>query len=108
VTAEQNKGTPAYTPTPWLISRRSSTAIETGQGMLIASTGGYSDTGRDSEDIHDEQTANAALIVRAVNSHAELLEALETLVRFYRENDAAQVIPEWEKARAAIAKARCS
>jgi hypothetical protein len=53
--------------------------------------------------------ANAAFIVRAVNCHAELVEALEAIVNSdmaLREEDEGRTSPELERARAVIAKAR--
>ena len=60
---------------PWRVSNSSAFAILDGGGHLVASAhnvGYYSDA---------QNKARAALIVRAVNAHAELVAALETLLR---------------------------
>ena len=63
-----------HTPTPWRVftskdGRYLGVGEETGDGILANGYGMWRDG--------DEAIANAALIVRAVNSHAELVAALE-------------------------------
>lgn len=62
-----------YSPLPWKVSERSA--------FDIKHTGIVDDYDRVvcRMDFLDEEQANAAYIVRAVNSHAELLEALKQL-----------------------------
>jgi hypothetical protein len=66
-----------HTPTPWRVftskdGRYLGVGEETGDGILANGYGMWRDG--------DEAIANAALIVRAVNSHAELVAALESAV----------------------------
>lgn len=65
-----------HTPTPWRIDKRCSTLIVAAKDRGICSTGGYSDNSINSEDLLNENKANAELIVRACNSHEALLSAL--------------------------------
>lgn len=100
--------TPAHTPTPWKDSGY--LEIEGPGGLVIANTGPT-----DSMPLA-EQLANTKLIVRAVNSHEALLDALVFVAS--RTNDENQFLldapmhqakQEWDQAmkliRAAIAKA---
>lgn len=61
-----------HTPVPWHINEHSETSIN-GAGILVASCGGYSNNARDPMELHNELKANAAFIVRACNSHDDLL-----------------------------------
>ena len=70
---------PEHTPLPWRISRIASTCIEDENGRTVASCGGYQSH---PEDSNPENQANTHLIVRAVNSHAELVKACETALSF--------------------------
>lgn len=69
-----NETKPQHTPTPWrLLAGTESIAVwsdKTGRYIMIPSP-----QTRD----HDEQIANAAFIVRAVNSHDAMLAALKNL-----------------------------
>ncbi|MBZ5673735.1 MAG: hypothetical protein LAP61_05755 [Acidobacteriia bacterium] len=107
---DQNKSPPVHTPTPWLIEPPSMgfSQITGANGELVfgLAAGGPSEKQPDAV-----CEANAALIVRAVNSHAELLEALENLVadmtssaelKLYISEDDETI----KAARIAIAKAR--
>lgn len=87
-----------HTPVPWCVVPGTS-AIHTEDGLYL---GGANLR-------QGENEANAAFIVRACNSHYELLEALEAL------SEMLYAAPNWmlqryrlpiSKARAAIAKAR--
>lgn len=53
---------------------------------------------------HSEMEANAAFIVRAVNSHAELVAALEAYLAKFELDPWSK--PERDQARAALAKAK--
>ena len=66
-----------HTPTPWTINTRASSLVEYGR-RSICTCGGYSDG---TEETHDENLANAEFIVKAVNNHYQLLEALEACVK---------------------------
>jgi len=73
-----------YTPGPWAINRRCSTAVCCcPDGQAIASCAVYSDNTRDSEELHAEQEANAHLIAAA----PELLEALVRVQNLSAEYD---------------------
>jgi hypothetical protein len=65
-----------HTPTPWAVDEDHPTSVvfEADTEIEICTT----DSGSSAEQGEDE--ANAALIVRAVNSHAALVEALGDLV----------------------------
>ncbi len=78
---------PAHTPTPWAISGFDTTtviAIQDGPNRARQEyvDGRHQYTIARAGDIPGiyERAANAALIVRAVNSHAALVEALEYLI----------------------------
>ena len=103
-----------HTPTPWSIGHSMERNYIYGGGSHLACIGSR----ENGFFIHDdgslnESEANAAFIVRAVNSHDDLLEALEETVRVavvFANCEAAEArggkIPPWlVKARAAIAKA---
>lgn len=64
--------TPAHTPLPWAISNGSAQYIW-GDARWVAATMGVRDA---------EGAANAAFIVRACNSHYQLVEALRELTEF--------------------------
>ena len=103
-----------HTPGPWIVDplEPSKAVVSNEVGDFIADCNpGFE------EDVPDECKANTAMIVRAVNCHAELLEAVETALemadgvadaeqadgRF----DAAESVREYEKfLRAIIAKAK--
>lgn len=68
-----------HTPLPWKIGRVD-TLVTAADQRGICSTGGYADNRIDSEELAEENRANAAFIVRACNSHYDLLEALEALM----------------------------
>ena len=66
-----------HTPTPWLVvpEKLGSYQIRTvDDDVTIAGTFGYG-----ADDRKDQEAANAAFIVRAVNSHDALIEALSYL-----------------------------
>jgi hypothetical protein len=86
-----------HTPTPW---HNENGAILDTNNNLIADTS----DGRDKHGLllpSDIRMNNAALIERAVNSHAELVAALENIAAQPMSNDWAR-----ETARAALARAR--
>lgn len=64
-----------HTPTPWSISKRGVACIcaNTPNSNIIVNCGGW---GNNTHEIIPEQEANAALIVKAVNSHEIYEEAL--------------------------------
>jgi hypothetical protein len=72
---------PMHTPTPWRLSKSRKCLIVGGVDE-IANTSFIR-----ADDAIDSVEANAALIVKAVNSHAAMKEALEKLVKA-NENDA--------------------
>jgi len=63
----------SHTPTPWKRNKRASMLIEN-ENRSVASTGGYQDISR-SDEVHNENEANAAFIVKAVNNHESLEHA---------------------------------
>ena len=102
-----------HTPTPWSIGHSMERNYIYGGGSHLACIGSR----ENGFFIHDdgslnESEANAAFIVRAVNSHDDLLEALETLLALDTDGEAGCRIDPIEygralaMARAAVAKAR--
>jgi len=68
-----------HTPTPWKLDtgpRTGSLCITSGEGSWIC--------GQLDNDGDPQNKANAALIVRAVNSHEELVKALDGTLRLIR------------------------
>ena len=103
------------TPGPWMIQRnadktprldcdRRLTIIDR-RSFFIATV--HADADEHEEVDREEQLANAAFIVRAVNTHAHLLEALKALVSMERTQgvDDDTVDRIMEQAEAAIAAA---
>jgi hypothetical protein len=91
-----------HTPTPWKISKH----IEPGTAWTIEADGGggfICNGWGPGSSIDDD---NAAFIVRAVNSHEELLGACQMLVAMYSDVAPHGQSPVVEQARAAIAKAK--
>lgn len=69
-----------HTPTPWTheeVRTASGRAFRIGAGDILKPTGGACIIYDDYPSGPNERSANAALIVRAVNSHAAMVEALE-------------------------------
>ena len=64
-----------HTATPWRINPRARSTVQTLDGDTVAACGVRSDLSK--PNLHEELEANAALIVRAVNCHEELVAALE-------------------------------
>lgn len=90
------------TPTPWKASKNDEFCIvESVNRKLIADASGHIDM------TDDEAEANAALIVRAVNSHQSLIDALEWYVKHddSGENDG-YYIAGLNAAKAALALAK--
>ena len=93
-----------HTPTPWIVSEDGATIkskwiTSFGTPIMVAELSGYIIGNR-------VQKANAEFIVRAVNAHEELVEAL-TLVFHQAENFEQKAFDMWlEDARAALAKAK--
>jgi len=90
------------TPTPWKASKNDEFCIvESVNRKLIADASGHIDM------TDDEAEANAALIVRAVNSHQSLIDALSEAVNLFRGGDLTneQAHALW-KADAALALAK--
>lgn len=70
-----------HTPTPWEIDPRARTHIVGVNSRHVASTGGYSSNHPDDRDTHiDENDANAATIVEAVNNHDRLTSTVSLLM----------------------------
>lgn len=94
------------TPTPWkFFTSQGTTAIHVaGSRVPVVNWAGFDDADRPKA----EHAANARLIVKAVNCHADLLAALESFVRMDAKDDEITAA-EWSAAvvmgRAAIAKA---
>jgi len=108
-----------HTPIPWYIEGESGNPHEAyiivgdKQGSTIAWTSNSFDDSSNEEYISEEDTANAQFIIRACNSHDELLEALENLIGSGRlpecevDESAEQRFYEvWQQAEQAIAKAK--
>lgn len=98
-----------HTPAPWRQSERTSLTIESVAGRPICSIGYQQNW--DVEKSSQENLANAELIVRAVNSHEELLSALQGCVS-YRNWELAEggvvppeLIDTFKRAEAALLKA---
>lgn len=89
-----------HTPTPWTLSGES--IIKDDICIAVIETdGGYEAPG-------DEQEANAELIVLAVNSHAALVDALQTLINLHEgiDHGGNGIEPsDWDQARAVLALA---
>lgn len=86
-----------HTPTPWNFEGRAVYSQTEGEDICIV------DSGNRKVDV-----ANAAHIVRCVNSHEALVKALEDCVRIF-ENELsglAVIGPELRQARAAVAAAK--
>ena len=68
-----------HTPIPWSISKRGVACIcaNTPNSNIIVNCGGW---GNNTHEIIPEQEANAALIVKAVNSHDALVAALKRVL----------------------------
>lgn len=93
-----------HTATPWRIKQqpKKSIWITSDDGFHIAEVNKYAETHGDKKDLR-----NAELIVRAVNSHADLLAACEWMMKELCEawdETEEKAIPE--KYRAALAKAK--
>lgn len=89
-----------HTDTPWQLFDSSSViAVDQHRAIAICSNVGG---------IDDQQSkANAAHIVRCVNSHDELVKALELIANQSRDGDIPQQVVRMQRiARAALAKAR--
>lgn len=88
---------PKHTTTPWQIvaGMPGSTEIRSERNCLVAAV--YSDSGDQSE-----EDANAAFIVRAVNSHDKLRNALRLCVSRLEEYQDAEGGTALELARAAL------
>jgi hypothetical protein len=69
-----------HTPTPWQTTDKFGPCnISAGHGRSICSTGGYSSSGPNAENVHLENEANAARIIACVNACEGLsIEALES------------------------------
>ena len=88
-----------HTPAPWGIHKQASMVVVGSKGFAVASCGGYSYNGTDTEELQGELLANARLIAAA----PELLEALQNMLDYY--GSASANVEALTKSRAAIAKA---
>lgn len=89
-----------HTPGPWRADGSTVKAVSHGQWFKIARADGlrYTQSGNE---------ANAEFIVRACNSHEELLAALESAeIRIKALSPAGYVAPELWTIRATVAKAK--
>ena len=66
------------TPTPWRIHDKTELTVVAQNNRTVANTGTYN-SNIDSEKVHNENVANAELIVRAVNYHDRLVDMVEQL-----------------------------
>lgn len=86
-----------HTPLPWVCQGN----IVTKDGNTIARTPAYRPA--------DEETANAAFIVRACNAHDDLVAVVEKLTRLFAPRTEMSLhlkIEVWNEAIAALAKAK--
>ena len=89
---------PEHTPLPWIREGRTIYALnEQGTNRFYCHVQPGGGPGMDSMEV---QEANAALIVRAVNGHEELVEALEEILTYASLDNIRQ------KAEKALARAR--
>lgn len=99
----------AHTPTPWV--NQSDRTIIGGDGYTVATVDqayafAANWTGAEIERPEIEAAANAAIIIRAVNAHAELLAACLAALDFITAGG--QGAPPLDALRAAIAKVRAA
>lgn len=76
-----------HTPTPWVYDRMgkntvSTTNISGESGRFVCATGGHSDNRLPDHGL-SENEANAAHIVKCVNAHDKLVEALRDVLTAY-------------------------
>ena len=95
-----------HTPAPWAVdNRRSIVKIRTEKREIAVLSGRL-----DSEHGRETIQANAEFIVKAVNSHTELLDALERMIYVFDKNIPNNINHEQfisvNSAKEAIAKAR--
>ena len=82
-----------HSPLPWGLSKHSRTTVMAASGRRhVCSTGGFS-SNDPNDDYTSENEANAELILKAVNRHDELLQALEGLIA--QATDAAGAVAEF-------------
>jgi hypothetical protein len=97
-----------HTPTPWIVGKQHIHGI--GNVVMQAKqTGPYKSLAICDGPDDPTNEANAGLIVLAVNSHADLLEALELSLEYWahRQQRYKNRSPVWvQKARVAVAKAK--
>lgn len=110
-----------HTQLPWKINRVSSTHIVGDQDRGVASCGGHFDN-HSSEDCTEVNEANAEFIVRAANSHYQLIAACEPFAALleamnhpkwmqddagvYGKNDVTITIADLKRAAAALRAAK--
>lgn len=75
----------AATPGPWAVHTRAATAVQGSTGFAVATTGGYSTTTRNADDVGRELEGNAAFIAAA--NPATILALLDELERTERSRD---------------------
>lgn len=99
----------SHTPTPW------HPAYDRGCELIMAFRNGreavLAEVGAETDTSYEEDRANAAFIVRAVNSHDALVKALEAVQRLhgYQGEDASGYAAELDKQiKAALSAARLS
>lgn len=99
---------PAHTPTPWTLEEGTTaeTLRITGEPEAVPGCANDKFTPlvamvHDGSDYPDRAklVANGQLIVRAVNSHASLIEALEAAMEELEANKVAMIGPEWASQR---------
>lgn len=98
---DQNKSPPAHTPTPWAISDQDASVIVYDRFKFLAQTGSITMPTKQKE-------ANAALIVRAVNCHAQQHAALllaERALSIHGRDTGSDAHRAWLAVRGAIGKA---
>lgn len=99
---------PKHTPTPWTHHLGTILAIRKCGNRSVAITLSRGMHDLCEIDTFDEREANAALIVRAVNAHEQLVGALESVAQAFAVEHIAEVIPPsvMAKVKAALRAAR--
>ena len=95
-----------HSPLPWKLHSKAHAHIETSYGRSTAACGGVTD-GQLEDGGQSENKANAKFILRACNSHYELVEALEQILAMAIADEKPQYRWHTEDiARAALAKTK--
>lgn len=87
----------SHTPTPWVHDRQSDCILDNGGNVIVSPY--------ESEHNIDNDTANAAFIVKAVNAHDDLVAALKALTGHKAYYEGMMFSERAKMARDALAKA---